>query len=213
LTAHEVRAGATRLRAVRARLDRIALYRKQMSREGAVAQKRAALAAAPDFAQRLSEIEVAPAAGGGAVATFVKQSGSGQKASSVRGQLTVEVRGSSYAIVVESDAPTDALTAPATTCLGAAMEVAQALPEVKKEFAEADPDARQGGVTYSEEGNSASAALGFQHDDRFESVIEIDVVDGVLEVKKYGVPLAVPAKEVERVRKQVRRAAEVDAFE
>jgi hypothetical protein len=184
----------------------LSFYGRDATRAQVVAEKRAAFARAPTFRQVLSAIQIVPTPNGGASAAFDKSSGTGPDLARVHGKLAIEARGAAYAIVLETDEPSEARANEDQSCLGTAMQVASTLPEVKKSFQAADPDARQGGVVYVDEGANASASLGFDHDDHFESVFGIELKSGELTVTEYGTPLSVPAADRAKVKAACRVA-------
>lgn len=104
-------------------------------------------------------------------------------------------------LVVKGDLEQAALSLVDPTCERLAEYVAENLAEVRKVFDEAPEEARPGGVRYPAEGDDFSMALGFHHDDRFEAIFFVDVVNGELSVENGGQPLTVPPTELERVRR------------
>ncbi|MGC4089254.1 MAG: nuclear transport factor 2 family protein [Polyangiaceae bacterium] len=178
----------------------VSFYSRRVSRAALLESKQKALAATPDYAQQLSKLNISPLDDGTALVSFDKRSGSAAGAQrSVPARLRLEKWGGALVIAVESDSPSDARADASRSCIDVAVDVAESLPAVSRIYANPDPAARPGGVTYQEEGD-ASAALGYHHDDRFEAIFYVNVEKGVLSVTEYGEPLPIPAEGMDRVR-------------
>ena len=176
----------------------VSFYGRHFTRAQVVAAKRTALAATPGFNQQLSDVRVAPAPEKRASVTFVKAFGAPFP---VRARLVVACASDgSYAIAAESDAPSDALSDSGGGCEAAMYAAALALPEVTKQLANATPDAPSGGVSYPTEGTHYSLALGFHHEDRFESAFFVDWLNGAFTVSSGEAPLVVPPASLARVK-------------
>lgn len=178
----------------------VSFYGQTLPREKLVESKKKALGASPDFEQSLSNLNLASEADGSVSATFTKRSGPAKAQREVAARLRLNELNGNYVIALESDAPTDARSDDNRSCMEVAMATAYALPEVDKLFKEAPADARPGGLSFPEEAGRESAAIGFHHDDRFESVFYVEVQNGDLTVSEYGEPLKIPSAARARVR-------------
>lgn len=177
-------------------------YGQRTPRASIVATKRKALAATPTFVQKLDSVRIVPDGDGFSV-TFDKTSGAADLPKRVQARLRIESVADVYAIAVESDVVSDARSDVARTCSDVAHDVVMHLPAVERVFKEAPADARTGGVTYEERADAVSAAIGFHHDDRFESVFQFSVENGKLNVTGYD-DVTVPAKDQARIRAKCR---------
>ncbi len=182
LNAHD----ATALAAVYA--PKVSFYGQNQSRDQVLAGKRAALAKSPDFKQSLSDVQFVPRPSGDVEVKFKKTS----QGATVPAELVVAGAGSVYAIVVETDSPTEALEQKRLSCEDTMYDVATNLPAVKRMYAEAGPDARPGGLFYPAEGNDRSLSLGFDHDDHFENVYFVDWKAGKFTVHSGGDDASLP---------------------
>jgi hypothetical protein len=178
---------------------RVSFYGRSFTRAQVIGAKHTALAASPAFEQQLSDIRIAPEPNDAAGVTFAKAS---RSAKTVRGRLTIQPsEGGLYAIATETDAPSEVLANGKEGCEAAMYAVALALPEVKKELANATPDSPSGGLSYPTEGTHYSLALGFNHPDRFESVFFVDWLNGAFSVSPGGGDkLSIPAAALARIK-------------
>jgi hypothetical protein len=180
--------------------ESVSYYGQTLKREKVIASKKKALAATPDFAQSLSNLNLASESDGSVSATFTKRSGPAKAQRDVPARLKLREVGGKFLIALESDEPSDANSDDERDCLGVALAVAHELPQVKRLFNEAPADAGFGGVTFPDEPGYAGASIGFHHEDHFESVFVVEVKNGELSVMQYGEPLALSSAARARVR-------------
>lgn len=180
--------------------ENVSFYGRATPRDELMRAKQRALTATPDYAQALSNLTLSRDADGSVKVNFTKRSGARNAQREVDASLRLQRSKDGFLIASESDAPSDARSDRDKTCMEVALEAAYALPEVARAFKDAPADARPGGVTYTEEPTSGSAALGFHHDDHFEAVFSVDVDAGKLNASQYGEALPVPSAVQARVR-------------
>lgn len=178
----------------------VSFYGRTTPREDLIRAKQKALARTPDYTQSISNLTLSNEADGAVKVSFTKRSGARNAQRDVDASLRLLPSGDGFLIDSESDAPTDARSDNDKNCMEVALDAAYSLPEVVRFFKEAPADARPGGVTFTEEQNRGSAALGFHHDDRFEAVFSIEVDAGRLNVSQYGDVVPVPNGLQSRVR-------------
>src|SRR5688572_11116978 len=104
-------------------------------------------------------------------------------------------------LVAGSDLTASVLELAPPQCNGLAEYVAENLPEVRRAYAAAGPDARPGGIYDSDEPGALSMRLGFHHDDAFEARFHVTVSAGELQVTDgYFGQVPIPETEQARVR-------------
>ncbi len=197
--------------------ERVRFYGRDLAGTAVVESKRRALGAQPDFHQELvGDIDVVAGDGGTWVATFTKRSGAAASAKDVRGKLVFRPGASgALAIVEESDAPTEARHAAATSdaCEATVNRVVSALPRVKKAILDAQRAADQsggqgtfGGIGPNGDDDELVWGLGIHTNERFEGTVWYSVTrTGKLSVTVEGEDISAPPAALAEVERACKR--------
>ncbi|MEO8904534.1 MAG: hypothetical protein ABI488_19200 [Polyangiaceae bacterium] len=174
---------------------KLLFYGQRKSATKVLTAKRLAFEKSPSFQQRVADVHIEKVADG-FVVRFEKRSGA-RLESIVAGRLTLEATGDHLAIVDESDSATDQRFKSPTpsTCGDAVMQIVLSHPAILSDMARVAreyPSLSLGGMTYDEASDRVQSAVGYAHEDHFETRWEVEASGGKLRIQEDGdAPLSI----------------------